>query len=57
MISDKIFIEYLSSVVDDPKMDISYSDAKKEAILNYNSKANYESTCNNDLKRIFETVK
>ena len=57
MINDEIFIEYLLSVVDDPKIDITYSNAKKQAILNYNSNTNYESTCNNDLKRIFDTVK
>ena len=57
MINDDVFVEYLLSVVDDPKIDITYSSTKKKAILNYNPNADYESSCNYDLKRIFDTVK
>ena len=57
MINDEVFVDYLLAVVDDPKIDITYSDTQKKAILNYNPDKDYESTCNYDLKRIFETVK
>ena len=57
MINDDTFIDYLLSVVDDPKIDITYSAAKKKAILNYNGNSNHESLCNYDLKRIFDTAK
>ena len=57
LINDDTFIDYLLSVVDDPKIGITYSNNKKKAILNYNPNSNYESLCNYDLKRIFDTVK
>ena len=57
LINDDIFIDYLLSVIDDPKIDITYSNTKKNALLNYNPNTNYESTCNNDLKKIFDTAK
>ena len=57
MINDKIFIDYLISVVDDPKNANTVTSAKKEAVNNYDSKISYESDCNEDLKNILETAK
>ena len=57
LINDDIFVNYLISVVDDPKeINIITSD-KKEAAQRYNSNKNYETLCNSDLKNILETAK
>ena len=57
LINDDIFVDYLISIVDDPRDIITTTDGKKEAIQNYNSKTDYESLCNNELKNILETAK
>ena len=56
-INDDIFVDYLISIVDDPRDIIATTNGKKEAIQNYNSKTDYESLCNNELKNILETAK
>ena len=57
MINDEKFIDYLISVVDDPKEDNIVTINKKEAVNLYNSKISYESNCNENLKNILETAK
>ena len=57
LINDEIFIDYLLSVVDDPKITNDVTDAKKQAVKIYDSKKDYESLCNADLKYILETAK
>ena len=57
MINDDELIDYVISVVDDPKAGNESTQDKKNAVNNYDSKKNYESICNADLKRILETVK
>lgn len=57
MINDDSLIDYVISVADDPKVNNEQTPEKKNAVNNYDSKTNYESLCNADLKRILETVK
>ena len=57
LINDEIFIDYLLSVVDDPKVSNIVTNAKKDAVNRYNSKIAYESNCNSNLKNILETAK
>ena len=57
LISDDIFIDYLISVVDDPKVQNSITSQKREAAQRYNSNRDYEIQCNYDLKYILETAK
>ena len=56
MINDNYLIEYIISVVDDPKDSNNITESKKQAVKNYDSSKNYESICNSELKKIFETV-
>ena len=57
LINDEIFIDYLLSVIDDPKVANEVTDAKKQAVKIYGSNKDYESLCNADLKKILETAK
>jgi len=57
MINDENLIEYIFSVVDDPKVENKVTKAKKTAVKKYDSKKDYESICNSELKNIFETAK
>ena len=50
-------IDYLISVVDDPKVENIVTDAKKLAAKNYDTNKDYESLCNADLKNLLETAK
>ena len=50
-------IEYVISVVDDPKELIAANDAKKKAVKKYDSNINYENECNEDLFKILDTAK
>ena len=56
MINDNYLIDYIISVVDDPKDSNNITESKKQAVKNYDSSKNYESICNSELKKIFETV-
>ena len=57
LINDEKFIDYLISVVDDPKVENIVTDAKKLAAKNYDTNKDYESLCNADLKNLLETAK
>ena len=57
LINDDIFIDYLISVVDDPKVQNEVTDAKKLAAKNYDANKDYESVCNSELKYLLETAK
>ena len=57
LINDDIFIDYLISVVDDPKVQNTVTSSKKDAALKYNPDKDYDSVCSADLKRILETAK
>ena len=57
MLGDSVLIDYVNSIIDDPKEKAEYSSPKKAAISSYNSSINYETVCNKELKNIFETTK
>ena len=57
MLGDSVLIDYVNSIIDDPKETAEYSSPKKAAISSYNSSINYETVCNKELKNIFETTK
>ena len=57
LINDEIFIDYLISIVDDPKVENTATTEKKDAVNRYNSKTDFEADCNANLKNILETAK
>lgn len=57
MINDDELIDYVISIVDDPKEAPSATESKKLAAKKYSSSINYESVCNNELKKILDTAK
>ena len=57
LINDEIFIDYMISVVDDPKVQNSVTSSKIDAAKKYDPDKDYNSVCNADLKRILETAK
>ena len=54
MINDNKLIEYIISVVDDPKVNNVYTQDKINALKNYNSKYDYENQCNAELYHILD---
>lgn len=57
MINDDVFIDYIINVVDNPIESNVATNAKKTAINNYNSRINFDTKCNSELKSILETAK
>ena len=57
MVNDDNIINYVISIIDDPKESIVVTDDKKTSVINYKSSYNYENECNLDLKNILETAK
>ena len=57
MINDDFLIDYIISVVDDPKASNDVTESKRQAVKIFDSSKNYESICNSELKRILETAK
>lgn len=57
MINDPELIDYVISIIDDPKEAPTMTESKKLAAKKYSSNVNYESICNNELKRILDTAK
>ena len=57
MISDEALIDYIFSIIDDPKESPTITDSKKLAVKSYKSNINYESICNNDLLNILNSFK
>ena len=60
MINDKTsgsMIDYVMSVVDDPKLVSIVTTSKKNAIISYNSNHDYLDECNKDLHNILKTGK
>ena len=56
LINDDDFVDYIISVVDDPKETNTVTNGKKTAITNYNSRVDFATVCNADLKNILETA-
>ena len=56
MINDDVLIDYVNSIIDDPKETIVVTSGKKNAVNSYNSNINYEEVCSKDLKNILETA-
>ena len=57
MINDGPLIDYVISIVDDPKESATVTADKKTSVNNYKDSYNYENECNLDLKNILETAK
>jgi len=57
MIADDDLIDYVFSVVDDPKESVIVTENKMKAVNAYSSSINYESVCNKKLRHILETAK
>ena len=58
MINDDKLIDYILSVVDDPKVNNDlYNQDKISALKSYNKEIDYEYTCNYDLYVILENGK
>ena len=53
MLTDNHLINYLVSIIDDPKDQPEYNDLKKDALLDYNDKTNYEQKCNAELSNLY----
>ena len=53
MLTDNYLINYLVSIIDDPKDQPEYNDLKKDALLDYNDKTNYEQKCNEELSNLY----
>ena len=57
MLSDDSLIDYVATIVNDPKEYAMVTASKKTAVSKYISFINYESICNNALYRILEEAK
>ena len=58
MLHDNYLIEYINSIVNDPKENIYENfDSKKEAIEKYNPENDYEGVCNNNISNFLDTAK
>ena len=57
MLNDDALIEYINSIIDNPKESATVTDSKKIAVTSYNSNIKYEEVCSKDLKTILETAK
>ena len=57
MINDDVMIEYVNSIVDDPKETAEVTATKKVSVNSYNSNIDYTNVCDRDLKNILETAK
>ena len=57
MIGDDDLIDYIFSIVDDPKESITITENKMKAVNAYSPSINYESVCNKKLRHILEIAK
>ena len=57
MINDQYLIDYVNSIIDDPKETTTVTSTKKAAVNSYNKDINYDAVCSKDLKNILETAK
>lgn len=57
MINDQDLIDYVNSIIDDPKESATVTATKKAAVNSYNKDINYDAVCSKDLKNILETAK
>jgi hypothetical protein len=57
MINDDVLVDYIMSVVDDPKVTDDLTNEKILAVKNYNSDRDYEKICNNELYDILHNNK
>jgi len=57
MIADDDLIDYVFSIVDDPKESVIVTENKMKAVNAYSSSINYESVCNKKLRHILESAK
>ena len=56
MINDKVLIDYISTIIDDPKESPTVTSSKKVAVNSYNSDIKYSDICSKELKTILETA-
>ena len=57
MINDQDLVDYINSIIDDPKESATVTSTKKAAVNSYNKDINYDTVCSKDLKNILETAK
>jgi len=57
MLTDNHLINYLVSIIDDPKDKLQYDDLKKQALQKYDVKTNYEQKCNEKLSLLYQSEK
>ena len=57
MINDDPLIQYVNSIVDDPKETATVTSTKKSAVNAYSKDIKYDHVCNSDLKKILETAR
>ena len=50
-------IQYVNSIVDDPKETATVTSTKKSAVNAYSKDIKYDHVCNSDLKKILETAR
>ena len=55
LLNDKVLINYVNSIVDDPKETATVTTTKKNAAKSY-KKIDFSKICSNDLKNILETA-
>ena len=57
MINDDVMIDYVISIVDDPKEKATVTDTKKLAVNSFSKDIDYQDVCDKDLKKILENAK
>ena len=57
MVNDDVLIEYINSIIDDPKESATVTSSKKVAVNSYKTTIKYDEVCSKDLKNILETAK
>jgi len=54
MLTDNNLIDYLVSIIDDPKEEPQHNDLKKQALLGYNSINDYKKECDKKLLELYD---
>lgn len=55
MISDSSFMKYIFSVIDNPMEENDLNDERYKAYSKYNPNINYETQCNEELIKLFDS--
>ena len=50
MVNDDVLIEYINSIIDDPKESATVTSSKKVAVNSYKTTIKYDEVCSKDLK-------